>query len=162
MDPIDRLEDCLGDASLSREAVLQQACLTTREAVPRANLVSFWRFDSSLSSITSLINYNSITQEFGSNWVLESKSYGPYFNSILENELVVAPNAREMHATRCFNSSYFEPNDIFSLLDFILHKNYRPVGVLCCESQGIQVEWQEEDIENLRIIATMMSYYFDV
>lgn len=160
--PARTLESTLHDNSLSREETLKKVCQSVHQQIPHANLISLWRFNSDRSSIISLVNYDATSDTFSSNVELKKSDFPSYFQEIVENELIVASEARRHPATRCFKGTYFEPNDIHSLLDFILHKDYSPVGVICCESKGKQANWTQEDIENIRMIAVMISFFFEV
>lgn len=74
--------------------------------------------------------------------------------------MINAPQARTHDITKCFNETYFEPLNIHSLLDFILHWEFIPQGIICCESVGKEVQWAERDIESLKRIARVSSMYF--
>lgn len=161
MDGFTELEELLGNAGTPRETALQEICKIAVRIIPRANLVSLWRFDESGASITSLVNFDVTTQSFTSGTVLCREDFPVYFKAIVEQELIVASDARNHSCTRGFNRVYFTPLDIYSLLDFILHKDFKPYGVICLESKGQAVNWTLEDQENIRILATLISFCFE-
>ena len=99
------------------------------------------------------------SSDFWSGVSLHKSDFPAYFESIVENEIINASDARNHSATRCFNEAYFEPNNIYSLLDFILHKDFKPVGIICCERTGSRVEWSNQDVDQLRQIATFISFF---
>jgi len=113
-----------------------------------------------MTEIDCLMCLSKKTNEYTSGSKLLKSDYSEYFDSILAKEVLVADNARNHPATRCFNESYLIPNDIHSMLDYILTKDGSPFGVICCESVGQKQEWQETDIQNLRRIANMSSMFF--
>ena len=114
------------------------------------------------SQIRSLINYDAEHQVFTKDCVLTRELYPAYFESIIENEVLSAPYAREHSATQCFTEGYFKPANIYSLLDFILQKDFAPVGVICCERRGDVALWTDDDVETIRMIAMSISYFFDL
>lgn len=162
MDATEALTLLLNNPHKSKRQVLEKVCYYAQQIIPSANLISLWRFSPKQDAIISLINFDSISGVYTEGLELRRTDFPVYFQNIVENELVVASHARQHSATRGFNKTYFEPNDIHSLLDFILHKDFVPVGVICCESKGARVDWSDEDIDNIRMIATMISFFFEV
>jgi len=156
------LSDYLTKPNLERSDVLKRICTTTTAMIPNASMVSLWTFGPEREYIKSLINFNVEAQSFTENVVLKREDFPRYFEAIVEKELVVASDARSHPMTECFSDSYFVPNDIYSLLDFVLHKNFNPVGVVCCEATGGAITWTATDIENIRTLAMLVSFYFEV
>nr|WP_245986339.1 GAF domain-containing protein [Azospirillum thermophilum] len=68
----------------------------------------------------------------------------------------MAPDARTHPATRGFTESYFEPNDVHSLLDMIVAAGNAPVGILCCEQCGAGREWTAADLSYAQAIAVLI------
>lgn len=147
---------------LTGKRQLELICRVAAKLIPNANLISLWRFGEHKQKVISLINYDVEAQEFTEGLELNRRDFPVYFDAIVERELLVASRARAHPVTSCFNESYFEPLDIHSLLDFILHKEFAPVGVICCESKGAAVNWSDDDIENIRMLATQISYCFEL
>jgi len=162
MAELERLARALEDKSISRQVLLETICRSAVKLIPNANLISLWVFEEGSTQIRSLINFDASADRFSSNIVLAQSDFPPYFEAILEEQLVVASDARHARATACFTDSYFEPNDIHSLLDFILHKDFKPVGVVCCESKGVMVSWTQKDIESIGALSTLISFFFDI
>jgi len=162
MAELDQLARALEDKSASRQTLLETICRSAVKLIPNANLISLWVFEEGATQIRSLINFDAAADSFSDNIVLTKADFPPYFEAILEEQLVVASDARRARATACFTESYFEPNDIHSLLDFILHKDFKPVGVVCCESKGEKVHWNTKDIESIGALSTMISFFFDI
>ena len=145
-----------------RELILRQICLTADQVIPGANMVSLWVFDPGHTKIQNLIAYQNQTGSFSVLPDLHQQDFPEYFSAIIENELLVAPNARTHSMTQSLSTAYFEPNDIHSLLDFILHRDFQPIGVICCESKGKPARWTPEDEENLRALSILISYFFEL
>jgi hypothetical protein len=156
------LQRILNDQSTSRDLKLQEICKTMFNEIPSANLISLWVFDESITQIECIKAYDVEADKFSDGHTLKKADFPKYFDSILENEVISASDARKHPATIGFTEVYFEPNDIHSLLDFILHNDFKPKGVICCESKGKQVVWNANNLESIRMIATMVSFMFDI
>ena len=162
MDATEQLSQIANDQQLSKEQQYKKFCELSFQLVPNANRISLWRFEDNDQKITCLMGKDLDSNEFWSGISLYRKDFPAYFESIVENEVINASDARNHSATRCFNDAYFEPNSIYSLLDFILHKDFRPIGVICCERTGSRVEWTANDIDQLRQIATFISFFSEI
>lgn len=159
---LEQLATALEDKTATRQTLLETICLSAAQLIPNANLISLWVFEENSTQIRSLINYDAIAGVFSADVLLTKVDFPPYFDAILEEQLVVASDARNARATACFTESYFEPNDIHSLLDYILHKDFKPVGVVCCESKSEMVHWSKQDIESIGTLSAMISFFFDI
>jgi hypothetical protein len=141
---------------------LKVICEVTSEVVPGADRVSLWTFQDNFSKIVSSVSYDRISNKYGGNDELKRVDFASYFKAILNNDVINAIDARKDPVTACFKDLYFEPNNIFSLLDFILHNDFQPIGVICCESVGEIYQWNEDDVSSLRRIANASSLYFNL
>jgi hypothetical protein len=160
MDPFIKLTTKLTNPTVTTEEKLKDICLTTAALIKGADRVSLWCFDADLESINLLICFDKSTGSFSSNQTLKKCDYNDYFSGILENDSINASNARTHELTQCFNESYFIPFEIYSLLDFILHQDFNPHGVICCESVGKTTQWSDDNVETLKRIASSSSMYF--
>lgn len=75
---------------------------------------------------------------------MHEDDFSPYFEAMRNDGGIDAPYAMEHSATRCFNEAYFEPNDIYSLLDVGIRYSGQLVGVFCCENVGEAMLWTEQ------------------
>jgi hypothetical protein len=139
---------------------LRQTCSTTLKAIPNANRVSLWKFGEDQAYLQCLLCFDQLDNVYSSDQVLKKQDFPEYFAGLISSNCIMASHAREHQITRCFNQDYFIPNQIHSLLDYVLHHDFVPTGVICCESVGRRVEWQEEDLNALRKIATIISMFF--
>lgn len=94
--------------------------------------------------------------EITSGIVLRQSDFPEYFAAIYESDKVIAPDAANHPATRCFEALYFAPNDIKSLLDFVVLDGRHRIGVLCCEHCGQLRQWSEADIRYLQTMAAVL------
>lgn len=143
--------------SLNRSTLLRAVCEDIAENI-KANRVSIWRFDENNTKIVCECYMTVDKQEFSEGQTLNASDAPEYFKTILEEKYVEATDARDHSATRELTEIYFEPADIYSLLDFIIHKNFSPVGIICCENAYEKRDWTEEDKSYLRQISTLFSF----
>ncbi|MGS2720613.1 GAF domain-containing protein [Paraglaciecola aestuariivivens] len=160
MDAFIRLTTCLTNPALTIDRKLKMICEVTAELISGADRISLWRFEDDYSKIVSSVSYDSSKNKFEDSSELHRKDFTPYFDAIINQNVIKASDARNHPATECFTELYFEPNNIYSLLDFILHEDFNPIGVICCESLGNIYEWSEKDVQSLRRIARASSLYF--
>ncbi len=123
-----------------------------------ANFVSIWRFDEQLTKIVCLYAMDVSTGETSCGQELMRADFPKYFDTILEETTICAPDACVHYQTNELAEAYFEPNGIVSLLDFIVHQDFKPVGIICCESKGRKRDWSAENVSYLRNLATFTSF----
>ncbi|MGJ8691750.1 MAG: GAF domain-containing protein [Thalassotalea sp.] len=160
MDRFLKLTTKLTNPSISTKDKLNEICLTTAAIIQGTSRVSLWRFTENFDAITCTICYDLNEGSFTSEQVLHKSDYTEYFTAILAHEVINAADARAHPATKCFTTTYFKPLKIYSLLDFILYRDFQPYGVICCESVNKSVNWTDEDVESLKRIARSSSMYF--
>jgi len=160
MDTFIKLTAKLTNPTVNVQAKLKEICNTTASLINGADRVSLWVFSPDFESIESIICYDSATRSYTSGQILNKSDFNNYFEGILDREVINAPQARTHDVTKCFNETYFEPLNIYSLLDFILHREFVPRGIICCESVGRVMQWSDRDIESLKRIARASSMYF--
>ena len=144
---------------LSREDTLKAICIDLSKAV-KADLVGIWFFNEDHTAMECQTHYDAISENFKKGQVLERSEHPNYFQAIIEEACISAPDSQNRFFTREFAKDYFIPNNIKSTLDFILHKDLAPVGVICCENRSETRNWSEADKSNLRIVATLISHRF--
>ncbi|MCW8091243.1 GAF domain-containing protein [Alteromonas sp. ASW11-130] len=160
IDPLTDLTIKLSRESISPEKKYREICRTVRRAIHHANRVSLWRFNESRSEISCLclMEEDSFLADFGT--VLPQSECEEYFEAILQKEVVIAPIAREHPYTSCFTEAYFKPNNIYSLLDYVFHHDFKPIGIICCEATGEPEAWSERDVFMLKRIASITSMFY--
>lgn len=106
---------------------------------------SLWLYsDKLLNEIEAIDLYDRHKNSHSSGMRLYEESFVPYFEAMRHEGSIDAPRAQEHPATACFNKRYFEPNNIYSLLDIGIQFNGQLVGVFCCEEVGGYKEWSPE------------------
>jgi hypothetical protein len=160
MDKFIKLTATLTNPIVNERDKLKEICNTTASLIKGADRVSLWVFSPDFESVESIICYDAATGNYTSGQRLNKSDFNHYFEGILAKEVINAPQARTHDITKCFNETYFEPLNIYSLLDFILHREFIPSGIICCESVGKVTQWADEDIESLKRIARASSMHF--
>lgn len=146
-------------AEATSAAVFQSACRDVA-AFTGANRVSIWCFGEANASLHCECLLDVDTETFSQGQMLWAKDHPNYFEAIQRQLYIVAPDARTHPVTAEFADTYFRDHDIYSLLDFILHRNFKPVGILCCEHAGEPRNWRDEDVTYLRQMSTLISFFF--
>ena len=123
---------------------------------------SIWIFNSVGDRITCLDLFDTRKNAHSSGTVLEQDDFPEYFEAITKNAVVRAPFADRHPDTACFQELYFEPNDIRSLLDFIISSKTRATGVMCCEHCGEYNEWTDEHVKYLEQVAFSISFAISI
>ncbi len=155
---MERIKKSIAEGHTSGAAELYRAiCQDAAENVD-ANLVSIWRFDDHLSKITCLFSLDIAKGDSGSGQELLRSDFPRYFETILEEATISAPDACIHSQTKELCKVYFQPNQIVSLLNFIVHRDFKPIGVICCESKGKRRDWSEANRKYLRSLATFASF----
>jgi len=154
--PIMKLANGLMQGTLDREAFLHRLTqeITTQLGCSRA---SFWTYGDSLRSRIELqCLYDSGTQEWASGSSLSEDDFGPYFEAMRSDDLIIASEARQHPATACFTELYFEPLNIHSLLDVGISVAGEPFGLFCCENVTFQKHWTGADVDFLRQVGVLI------
>lgn len=79
---------------------------------------------------------------------------GPYFDTLLSDGCVIAPDARTHPATTVFLQEYLAPLDIHSVLDVCFSVNGVLFGTFSCEQTGTPMAWTHRQVQLLRQIGS--------
>jgi GAF domain-containing protein len=82
---------------------------------------------------------------------------GVYFDALLSDGCIVAPDARSHPATSVFLDTYLVPLDIRSILDVSFSVNGVMFGIFSCEQVGEPVKWTQRQLQWLRQIGSRAS-----
>jgi len=137
---------------------LLKICHTVKSAIPDCDRVGIWLFCNDNSEMISLMGIDETgKQTLGE--ILVASEHKAYFDYILQNEFLVASDAKNNEVTSCFNNGYLPAHDIRSVLDVTFKKDFVPLGIICCERTGNKTEWQHDDINILKNIAVKASIF---
>lgn len=148
----------ISDPNVSSNRKLKHICKELKALIPNANRVSLWLFNKDYSALNCLacLDENDVVSN---GTVLYTENSPAYFNYILTNQVLDASDARNNDVTKPFSHSYFEPLNIYSLLDYIYILDSKPLGVICCESVGSKVTWSHADKESLIKVADVTNLF---
>lgn len=121
---------------------------------------SIWLFNPLRDQITCAMLFDSRTGGFHTGVVLKADDFPDYFKAIERDLEIVAPDAANHPATKCFDEVYFVPNDIRSLLDHVVMQNDQPYAVQCCEHCGVIKPWSQANIEYLHQMSSLLTWAF--
>jgi GAF domain-containing protein len=123
---------------------------------------SIWLFNPLKDQITCAMLFDSRTGGFHTGAVLKADDFPDYFKAIERDLEIVAPDAANHPATKCFDEVYFVPNDIHSLLDHVVMQNEQPYAVQCCEHCGEIKNWSSDNIEYLHQMSSLLTWAFKI
>src|SRR6218665_213608 len=98
--------------------------------------ISAWILDQKQESLISMGEYDDRTKKMTKETVLRKKDFPIYFEGLIENKIIIAPNIYTHELTKEFTKLYSTPNNIISLLDVPLRIDGKLIGVLCFEKTG--------------------------
>ncbi|MCW8107226.1 hypothetical protein OPS25_01745 [Alteromonas ponticola] len=160
IDPLTDLTIKLSRHLVSRESKFKEICVCVSRVIRSANRISLWQFNESRNAITCLCLLEDDTFSLDVDQNLSSTSCQDYFSALFQKDVVIAPIAQEHPDTSCLSDSYLQPNNIYSLLDYIFHQDFVPIGIICCEATDAPVAWTEHDVAMLRRIANITSMFY--
>lgn len=102
----------------------------------RIERISAWLLDKNHEALISVGEYDSRTHEMRKETVLRKRDFPIYFEGLIENKLIIAPDIYTHELTQEFTKLYAKPNNIISLLDVPLRINGKVIGVMCFEKTG--------------------------
>ena len=149
----------LSNPRISLAEKLLKICLAVKSDITTCDRVSIWLFSEDHTEMTSLMCIDE-TGNKSAGEKLFSKDFGDYFDHIVNQEILIASDARNNDIAKCFNVGYFDIHNIYSLLDVTFTKNDdAPLGIICCERTGNKTEWQANEIDVLKSISTKASLF---
>jgi PAS domain S-box-containing protein len=122
---------------------------------------SIWRYESSKESLTLIKLYTRDHGYSSGNEELKKVDYDPYFEYLLNEDVISAEDAENHPATSCFLESYLKPFGIKSILDVPIWYKGRVIGVICIEDVKIR-EWKEEEIDFCQVLSFFYSFAYSI
>jgi len=122
---------------------------------------SIWSYKPRENKITCEKLYQRSSGSFESGLELSGRDYPGYFEAISDEEVIIAKDAYTHVATREFAEGYLTGLDIQSMLDVPFFSKAKVAGVICCEQQGEQKDWTDEDVEFLKSCADLITVAFN-
>lgn len=123
--------------------------------------VSFWTVDTNYTSIRCEHVYTVDAERPLGPTLLKRADCPTYFDSLCQELVIAADDARNDPRTREISASYLEPMGVLSLLDVPVRAFGRYVGVLCHESFDRKREWTREDEHFVSGVATQIALAYE-
>ena len=149
------------DGQIDTDSFYQALTRTLAEEMGSTR-ASLWIYPDPLmrDSIECLSLYDRTDAAWSAGTVLNEADFGPYFEAMRQDNLIVAGRAREHAVTACFNEVYFAPLGIYSLLDVGINVAGEPFGLFCCENTTDVLEWTPQHVDYLRQVGTLLGFAF--
>jgi PAS domain S-box-containing protein len=122
---------------------------------------SIWLYNSDKTSIICQQLYIKSEDNWYQNIELFRKDFTPYFDHLLVDPIIIASNAEEHPATKCFTDSYLKPLGIKSMLDVpIIHRG-KVIGVICIESFNTH-DWNKSEVDFAQMLSSLYTFAYSV
>jgi PAS domain S-box-containing protein len=105
--------------------------------------------------------YSQATGSFESGLELAARDYPGYFEAVSREEVIIAKDAFTHVATKEFSVGYLDELGIQSRLDVPYFSEAKIAGIICCEHQGEQKDWTDEDVEFLKSCADLIAVTYN-
>jgi len=99
--------------------------------------INIWLLNKERDAIFSIAEYDKRTDAFSHHSVVYQKDVPTYFQHLMENKIILAPNIHTHPATFEFSNNYAKEYDVISLMDIPLQLNGKLIGVMCFEKTGM-------------------------
>jgi len=139
-----------------RESLFKAVCKDITNNV-KSTRASIWTFNMLNTAITAEALYDTRYDVFTAGAVLSKDEFPAYFAAIERDGEIIASHAELHPATSAFTDVYFRPNEICSLLDFVIAVGGVPVGVLCCEHCKDIKDWSKADENYLHQMSSLLA-----
>jgi len=150
------LDEPFDDLDKTIERMLR--ILATTLDVGRA---SFWTVDTNYASIRCEHVFNADSSRPLGPTLLKRADCPVYFDTLCQELVIAADDARSHPSTRELSASYLEPLGVYSLLDVPVRAFGRYVGVLCHEQFDHTREWTREDEHFVSGVATQIALAYE-
>lgn len=143
---------------------IEAACyeiLTQAASILSVDRVSLWKYNGSRESIILEKLYDRNDHSFSSGEELKKEDFAPYFESLLEDNVIVANDAWTNPSTCCFLESYLKPIGIRSMMDIPIWYRGSVIGVICVESLT-EREWKEEEVDFCQMLSFFYSFTYSI
>jgi transcriptional regulator with GAF, ATPase, and Fis domain len=136
---------------------LTKEVITTMEV----DRCSIWLYNSDKSSIICQQLYIKSEDNWYQNIELFKKDFTPYFDHLLVDPIIIANDAEEHSATKCFTETYLKPLGIKSMLDVPVVHRGQVIGVICIESFNRR-EWNKSEVDFAQMLSSLYTFAYSV
>lgn len=107
--------------------------------------VSIWRYNGQRTGIRCLDLYERTAHRHSSGAEISATDNPPYFQALLEADVLAADDAHRDPRTQQFAESYLTHLGVTSMMDSVIRVGGGVVGVLCCEHTGRVRRWSHDE-----------------
>lgn len=150
------------DPGLSEADIFRALCCDVYHFL-NADLISIWSIEDDGDSIVRRFLFEDgqeREQDPGKEVRLSRTEHPDYFVEILSSICLLAPDVRDNPNLESLVETYFNPQGVQSLLDYVIYRNMIPVGIICCEARDAR-SWLMSDAEKIRSLTVAMSFEFE-
>lgn len=122
---------------------------------------SIWLYSEDKNSIRCEQLYIKAENQWYQNIELHKKDFGPYFEALQKNPIIIAHNAEKHPATSCFTEGYLKPLGVKSMLDVPVIFGGEIIGVICIESLTSRV-WKDSEVNFAQNLSSLYSFAYSV
>lgn len=99
--------------------------------------INIWLLNKEGDAIFSIAEYDKRTDIFSHHSIIYQKDVPTYFQHLLEDKIILAPNIHTHPATFEFSNNYAQEYNVISIMDIPLRLNGKLIGVMCFEKTGM-------------------------
>lgn len=99
--------------------------------------INIWLLNKEGDAIFSIAEYDKRTDTFSHHSIIYQKDVPMYFQHLLEDKIILAPNIHTHPATFEFSNNYAQEYNVISIMDIPLRLNGKLIGVMCFEKTGM-------------------------
>ena len=122
---------------------------------------SIWLYNEDKTSIKCQKLYVKSEDKWYDDIILYKTDFKSYFENLEIDPIIIAHDAEQHKATKCFTETYLRPLGIKSMLDVpILYKG-EVIGVVCIESFLLR-KWRSVEINFAQLLSSLYSFSYSV
>ena len=126
-----------------------------------ADRCSFWLYNNDHTSIICQNLYILSEDKLYKDIELSENDFGPYFEALKENPIIIADDAETHPATSCFLENYLKPLGVKSMLDVPILYKRKVIGVICIETLTPRL-WNKDEVDFAQLLSSLYSFGYSV
>jgi PAS domain S-box-containing protein len=141
--------------------IVEGSKILTKEVVDSINVdrCSIWLYNKNKTSIVCQQLYVKSENMWYDGLEIFEKDFGPYFEELIKNPIIIANDAEKHPATSCFTDGYLKPLGIKSMLDVPIIYFGETIGVICIESFTLR-EWNSFEVDFTQLLSSLYTFAY--
>jgi len=141
--------------------IVEGSKILTKEVVDSINAdrCSIWLYNKNKTSIVCQQLYVKSENMWYDGLEIFEKDFGPYFEELIKNPIIIANDAEKHPATSCFTDGYLKPLGIKSMLDVPIIYFGETIGVICIESFTLR-EWDSFEVDFTQLLSSLYTFAY--